>query len=291
MSTTTTCYPCYDQDLDALIYQSKVTLESLSNEIVKAKSFGFSCDANAEYKVKMLNIYLRLLEDDYRKLALGGNLCLTDYKMQSLIEKVRKLTTSCNIIGRRDVTVDESGEDAWIAQNPYCVSRETWEKIAYKVCDAFNITLTSTEQVCDLGFEIVRNIIPCDVMVAFSVYEEMCNLGFTVTRTEDECQIDFDILVSETNCDINFATYKELISENLTYDVIKTVVVLGMNFEISGDGVQIVTPLSKYPVTSLGSKNPDIQVLKDLGVDMSNSEYAKNPTAFINKLKQDYGKK
>ncbi|MCA9397879.1 hypothetical protein KC573_03540 [candidate division WWE3 bacterium] len=298
------CCICYDPKLDALIYQSKATLENLSNEIVKSLSYGYSCDKNAKPKMDLLQNYLYVLEDENRKIALGGKPCLNCYVLQSLAEKVRKLTTSCNIALRKDLIIDRSEEEAWIAENPYCVSREKWERIAHIVCEAFNLDIKivevtkdcdldlevmSVETVCDLTFEIVRNIIPCDIILAISAYQEACDLGLTITRSEEECKIDFDLLVEEVNCDLDLKAYQKLIECNLSFDVIKTVYENGCSFNI-GDPVTLVTPMNEYPIEQLKfSGTPDMKLLKRLKIDISDSKFAKSPKSFIKALKQDYG--
>jgi len=303
MMAKSKCCVCYNSEYDTLIYQSKVTLEKLSNEVVKSKLYGYSCDKKAEKKIDLLHNYLLVMEDENRKLTLGAKECLDCYNKQSLAEKVRKLTVSCDTSKRRDLVVDDSMEDAWIAQNPYCVSRERWEKLAYTVCGIFDIEIIaeeylcnydfeviSTEKACDLTFELSRKIIPCDIMIAISVHREMCDLRFDITRTEEECKLDFDILASEIKCDLDFKTYQKLIECNLSFDVIKTIYENNCTIEI-GDPVPelfLATQLNKYPIASLSSKIPDINELKKLGLDLSNSEYVKNPDKFIQKLKQDY---
>lgn len=298
------CCICYDPKLDALIYQSKATLEKLSNEIVKALSYGYSCDKKAESKMDLLQNYLYVLEDENRKIALGGKPCLNCYVLQALAEKVRKLTASCNMGQRKDLIVDKSGVDLWLIDNPYCVSRKKWERIANIVCEAFNLDIEiknitddcdlsldimSMETACDLTFEIVRNLIPCDIMLAISAYNEACDLGLEITRSEEECKIDFDLLVEEVECDLDLKAYQTLIECNLSFDIIKTVYENGCSFNI-GDPVTLVTPMNEYPLEQLKFKGtPNLGVLRKLNINTSDSKFVKNPKGFIKALKQDYG--
>lgn len=276
------CCICYDPELDSLIYQSKKTLSKLSHEIVKSKAYGYSCDKRAEEKADLLQNYLRTLEDENRKIAIGGKPCLNCDDAQSLAEKVRRLTTSCENCIREDYSVDESMEELWIAQNPYCVSREKWEKIAYTVCRAFNIDILaedltkdcditlealSVEQACNLTFEILREIIPCDIMLAISAYNEVCDLGLTISRTEEECALDFKILKEEVDCDLSLKAYKDLIKCNLSFDIIKTVYENGCTIEVENGLIPVLsTPVDKYPLMALASGTPDLKALKKIGV-------------------------
>lgn len=302
-----TCYNCYDFKIDALIYQSKVALEGLSNEIVKSKMYGYSCDSNAENKVNQISNYLKVLEDTQRKAALGGKKCLNDYEKQAIFEKLRSMTVSCDIDGRRDVikVIDENLKNKWIIESPNCVSREKWEKISYLICDAFNldikvvnltqdcdldIDVVSVNQLCDLTFQITRNLIPCDVMVAVSVYQEMCDLDLTINRTEDESELDYKILIQDSQVLFDLATYKKLIDSNLSFDIIKTVYENNCSIDIIEDNLILTTPMGVYPLNALKFKDkPKADEIIAMGIKDNNSEFIDNPDKFLKKLKQDYG--
>jgi len=283
------CITCYNPEFDKLIYGLKFTIDKLSSEIIKSKFYGFSCDKKAEDKLKTLFSYLRVIEEENRNVSLGGEPCLKSHKLQSLAEKIRGISVRCDYENRKDLISDRSNMDSWVAANPYCVSREKWERIAYQVCEAFRLEVTSIEEKCNLTFEVIRNIIPCDIILAVSVYEQMCDLNLHVDRDEVECQIDFDILSTETNCNIDFRTYKTLIDCNLSFDIIKTIYENDCQIEIGEDGIILVSALNSYNVNELKFGGiPDFTILKTLNVDTSNSEYLKDPKAFLNKLKQDY---
>lgn len=283
------CCVCYDPKIDALIYGVKFSLDKLSGSITSKLLNGYSCDHQAMKKVKILQNYLRVLEDENSNIVLGGSVCLDCDTLQKLSEKVRLITFDCDLEGRKDLIVDHSAVDAWVSANPYCVSRERWEKIAYTICKAFNLKITNIEEQCDFTFEVVRNLISCDIILAISVFKQMCNLKLKVNRDIYECKIDFDILVNETNCNIDFKTYRKFIDCNLSFDVIKTIYENECSIEINNGVLSLITPLSTYPLEDLNfSGIPDLNILKKLNVDTSNTEYIKNPQAFINKLKQDY---
>lgn len=300
------CYTCFNPIFDDLIYKAKFTIDEAASNIAQSLEYGYSCDKRAESKAKRLNSYLEVLEDEYRKLILGGQACLSDTNLQKLAEKVRSVASFCNTDNRKDLIVDKSGVDSWIANNPYCVSRERWEALAYTICEKLNlevsienervcedlsIELFGVEKVCDITFELVRSIIPCDIVIALSAYEHNCNLGLDVSRTEHECSLDFNILSSEVNCDLDLKTYSKLVDCNLSFDIIRTVYENDCSFEINDSAeVSLVTPLNTYPINKFKFKGiPDINALEELGVDTSDSEYKKNPEKFIQKLNQDYG--
>lgn len=296
------CCICYNIKLDELIYGAKDTLDKLSVDRVKKIYFNYNCDKNVDEKIFLLTDYLWILEDERRKHNLGGESCLDCNELQCLAEKVRKLTYSCDLAGRRDVQVDTSGVEQWIAKSGACVSRERWEKLVYEVfCDLnleieidpikceLDFKLMSIEQACDLAFEISSELLNCDLLFAIYAYKENCNLGFTVARTEQECEIDFKLLLEKVDCNLDFKTYKKLVDCNLSFDIIKTIYENGCTVEITENGPVLQTAIGSYPFETFNySDKPDIEALKRLGINISNTEYGKNPDLFLKKLNSDY---
>lgn len=221
-------------NLNQTIYSIKDNLSRLSANAVKSLLYGYSCDKEAGEKIEVLRSFLTILEKRQRRLALGAEPCLDDKQLQSLVERVQ--IQHCTT-GRTDLIVDSSGENAWIAKYPACVSRQKWERLTGNVFNSLKLKIKkekeicdikakffTEEEACDITFEITRELVPCDVLVALSVYKEVCDLGLKVSRTEEECKIDYELLLEETNCDIDYNFYKQLVECNLSYDIIKTVV-------------------------------------------------------------------
>lgn len=301
------CCVCYDYNLDKLIYESKVALEKLSDNIIKQLCYGYSCDKKAEDKSKTLKKYLDILEDENRKINLGGKGCLDCNNMQSLAEKVRGLTSTCDIECRKDLVLrtKEEEKNKWITENPYCVSRERWEKLSYAICDMFDfdidiiettkdcsldLNVMSVSEVCDLTFEIVRKLIPCDIIVAISTYQKMCDLDFKINRTLKECDLDFKILSEEVECDLDIKSYRRLIECNLSFNIIKTIYENGCSISV-GDKIELVTPMNRYIIDKLSFKNiPSEEDIKRLGLDIEGSSFYKDSKSFLNSLEQDYSK-
>jgi len=288
------CCICFSVDLDSLIYQSKSTLDVLSQKRIYNKTLGYSFSSDGNSNLETLRSYLNVIEDENLNIVLGGKPCLDCNKLQRLTEKIRLLSASCDTSRRKDFTTDDTNVEIWISKNPYCVSRERWEELAYRVCRSLKLELISIEQKCDISFEIIRKLIPCDIMVSIAVLKQQCDLDFKITRTEEECEIDFEILAEETTCDIDLKTYKTLIDNNWSYDIIRTVYENGCTIELNDSEdseveINIVTPINKYPIKDFNfSGIPDMKILKELDVDLSDSKYIKDPTNFIQKLKQDY---
>jgi len=297
------CCICYNPELDKLIYECKHKLDELSESVIRSLYYGYACDNKAEGKIKLINNYITVLEEENRKTTLGGKPCLDCNNLQKLAEKVRQLTHTCDIEYRKDLEVDKSGLDAWLLKYPQCVSYEKWERLAYKICGLLNLDIEvkkvdcdidldvfSTEQICNLAFDITRKIIPCDVMIAISIYKQACDLDLKITRTEKECKIDFDILHSKVNCDLDFEAYKKLVDCNLSFDIIKTVYENNCSFTI-GDPIQLQSSTNQYPISGFNFKDvPDLNALKAMGISIEASKYLQNPKDFIKKLKSDYKK-
>lgn len=274
---------------DELIYSSKYTLNFLSKEEIKKLFWKYSCDIEVTEKINELLIYLDILNQEFINTSLGGFSCLNCCDEQHLKEKVLSLLRQCDTNSRFDFIKDTSSVDKWIINNPFCVSREKWEKFAYRVCGILNLEIKSTEVVCDITFDIVKKILPCDVILAISVYEQVCNLGLSISRDEKECKLDFKILKNEIPCDLTFNIYKKLIACNLSFDIIKTIYTNNCSLEINDEGdAVLVTQYNSYKLKDLSFVGePDIKKLASLGVDISNSEFHKNSN-FIKKLNQDY---
>jgi len=233
------CCVCYNFDFDDLIYQSKSVLNILGQKKAESKKGGSSFSGGS--KIDKLESYLKLIEDEKLNINFGGKGCLDCDKLQSISEKIRRITATCEKSIRKNLFVDNSMEEKWIAQNPYCVAREKWEELAYRVCAEFKIDIESIEEKCDITFEIVRSLIPCDLMVSLSVYEEVCDLKLEINRTEEECKIDFELLKSEVECDLNFRTYKTLIENNFSYDIIKNIYENGCTIVVDDSEIRIHT--------------------------------------------------
>lgn len=279
--------------LDKHIYSSKNRLDMFSNSLMKYKYYGYSLKPNLIEDMALLQSYKGILEDELLNHTLGGKGCLYSKDLQSLLEKVSRLTVSCNIEQRKDLKIFSTQEsrDKWVAQNPHCVSRERWEKLAYIVCDSINLDLTVIDNtmMCDITFELIRDIISCDLMVALSVREEACDLNLEVSRSEKECEIDFKLLKESIDCNLTLESYKKLVANNFTYDIIYTVYENGCTLEI-GDTIELVTPINRYNVNNIKfNSNPDFSYVGRIGSNLNNSKYIKDPHKFINKLKQDYG--
>jgi len=296
------CCACYDPKLDKLSYQSKFKLDKLSHDKIKKLFYNFTCEKDYQIKINKLNKYLSLIDHEFWIIYNGGEPCLDCNQLQCLAEKIRRLSIECNIQYRKDLQIDDSNLNLWVANNPFCVAREKYEKLAYEVfcelkleyelrqitCD-LDVDIISKEKACELTFEIISNALPCDIIVAIKAYKQNCDLDFKVSRNKQECKIDFKLLNEKVNCDLDLNTYISLVDCNLSFDVIKTIYENGCTVTLTEDGPVISSILNSYPLNSfIFDGEPDFSILKKLGVDVSKSKYFKDPQGFIDNLNSDY---
>jgi hypothetical protein len=161
----------------------------------------------------------------------------------------------------REITINNDKREEWEKNNPGCVSRKQWEKIAYKICYEYKLDILiedspvcdveiSTEQmdnICNIAFDITRNIIDCQVLTAISVQQKMCDLNITVERSKEECVLDYKILIEKYNsCDLSLKEYITLIDEKFSFEIISAIYDKNLSLEVTSQGVYLTSPVSKY---------------------------------------------
>lgn len=233
-----TCVNVRLQDLVELIYLINEEINKNSDRLVNHLFYGYKCKGNEEAVMFRLVCYSDLLSKYYLNINEGLGQCLCDDDIKHVIEKVKDIVSKTRIYGTKcDVVVDKEGVNAWVSENPYCVSREKWEELSYYVCGTIGLSLTMTPQEqCNITFDLIRESINCDVLYAFTVANKTCDLGIEVNRTDSECKIDYKLLQEKTNCDLSYSAYYELITKcNLTYDAIKTATECGIKFNVDDE--------------------------------------------------------
>lgn len=296
------CCTCYNPKLDELIYRAKYAIDKLSNEPVREKFYGYKCDDDRIDNLLAIQGYLKYLREEYLSIANGAEPCLNCYEEQSLAEKVRILTLDCDLEARKDIIIDESDEQSWIAQHPTCVSREKWEKLAStlacelklevsseEVDTECKVDVISSEKFCNLTFELIRNMVNCDLIAAIYVHRNACDLNYSVKRTLKECELDYKLLVEQVDCNLTLGDYIRLVECNLSFDVIKTLAKSGCEIQVNNGNPVVVSTLGVYPLNEFQFfGEPNVKILSDLGADTSDSEYVKHGKSFLNTLNQDY---
>lgn len=305
---------CSTVDLDQLILECKIAEVELGKSLRDELFHGWACDTLAKDKLQEVQTYHRLLDEEYVCIQLGGEPCLTAAELQTLFEKVNRITVSCeSITPRPDLETDETYVDGWILQNPYCVAREKWEYLAYDIlCNLqLEVQLIDKTVACDLTLDISRKDIVCDIMVAIDICQKNCDLNLEVTRKDCRlCELDFDVLTRDSTCvegmnlfaeamgtPFTFEEYYKLIEQNVSAGVILCVYQNGaclsvqeaLDQDVTEPQVVLHTTTGQYPINLIRfMDNPNVEALTTYGIDISGSKYAENPEAFIEQLNKEY---
>ena len=280
-------------EIESLIYDIKERVIFLTDSIVSRLKNGVGCTKNDFKNIVTLNLYSSVLEKAKKLLYYEAKNCICDDKLCNLKENVLELLKlPCYPDCRLDIVLSRENELAWIAQNPYCVSREKWEALAYHVCDGIQLEIQKDEIRCDIAFDIIKQVIPCDLLVSFQLRKEMCDLDFKINRTKEECKLDYELLIEQTNCDLEFKEYLCLIDCNLSFDMIKQVYGCGLRLEIdkNGKNPRIFTPLNSYGLNELGFKEKITQKHIDIITNLTGQDQCVNIKDLRNNLLKEYTK-
>lgn len=264
---------CCIVDYDTLVdvsYNLKLRIAEIGNNYEKRLKEGYSCSPS-DFDFKPNSI-------DRGKLSKTGELIIEYKHISNLLSAINKEITnryydieSCiknknlciikdkaldilgfNCLGecRKDIQVDSSNESEWIDNNPYCVSREKWEELLYRVCNDLKVDITVVKQRCDLVYEIVREY-------------RNCGLDFRLDVTERDCKINYTVLKKVTNCNITYDTYIKLLNCGITHTTIRKALDCGITFGIDKENncPMIVTIKDTY---NLCNDNYDGERLKNI---------------------------
>ena len=195
-------------------FRNRQVLSNAGDTLANSLFYGYpnQCVIDIEVNKNLLQIYER---ERVRK-VLGGEGCLKPNQLAYLESFLLQQSKKCRTVNRSDLSVDTTSLDSWVDMNPFCVSRETWEKRAYQICVGLSLDLKSTELVCDLAMDIVSKSGTCDIVLALKAKAEICDvLQLDLKKVcEEDCQLSFDLLKSECEqCDINLSTYTRCIQE------------------------------------------------------------------------------
>lgn len=200
---------------------------------------------NLEYKIPYNNskdIALMLLNN-------ADSSCLNKNELKIFNDNILKLTYDCKNPVNEVIVNDDYKED-WEINNPNCVNRKRWEKIAYKICTKYQlqIDISKTDLMCNLAFDIVRNTISCDVLTTISLQQKLCDLNIKINRTKEECETDYKLLIeSFPNCNLTKKEYITLTNNNYSYEMISNTYKHNLKFEIDSKGIiKLISPIYSY---------------------------------------------
>lgn len=252
-----------------LCYKNFIVINNKLNELSKYNR------NHLEYKIPYNNqkdITLMLL--NYADIS-----CLNKKELQIYKDNITKLTYDCKT-SLKEVTVNDDYKEQWELNNPNCVNRKRWEKIAYKICTKYQIQIdiTKTDLMCNIAFDIVRNVINCEVLTTLSLHQKLCELNVVVNRTKEECETDYKLLIeSYPHCNLTKKEYITLVNNNYSYEMISNTYKHNLKFEIDSKGnIKLISPIYSYSL-------PEELRFKEVVIDRE-----KNSLVLLTKQLNDY---
>ena len=263
------------RDIDDLRLRINNRINSLSDDnlrfLYNAYNPNVYYQAELDYKFDRLSTYEGILKNLKDQVLNGNDICLSRNSLQSLVEKVNNILGGGRI-RYTDYEIDDSREEEWVFNNPFCRTYEDWEKWAKIICGKLQLELNfETEKINNLILEITREIITPNILLAISAYTEARqNLKLEINRSDEEIKLDFELLIEKLpTFDLSLDIYVEMIKEHkLSFDIIKTVYDEGLSLQLGSEEVELKTPVNAYSLEQIsGNINPSY--LKKFGMETS----------------------
>lgn len=228
------------RSLSDIIYSIESLLINYSNKEYNFKKYGYHTNRkNILEDFENLYLYKEVLLRYKNSLLFGNFPCISCSSLQKIVEKVKKITGSeCKPRDRKDIQKDSCNILTWNKANPYCISRDRWEELAYRVCSEIGLNIQSTQIVCQVYFELESNPIMCNVLYEISKYKQDCSIGYKLNLSEEQCAIYYNILSELKSCDLSFKQYSHLIDCNINPTMISTIYDCGMRIKISEENME-----------------------------------------------------
>ena len=255
------CYNCgYSLwELDALLYNLKLELIKLSEDNLPFLKFKYKKSTDEE--IVKISFYIYSLQYVTNRLSADRTVCLCPDELGKLYSKAEETLGSIKNIyeleDRKDVTIDLTKELEWIKNNPYCSSREDWERLSFVLCRDLKVEITATELKCNFTFDVVKEEITCDVLTALSIAEKACKLNVIIKRTDEQCKAEWKVFLEQYPGTINFKTYKSALNNhNLTFEAIKAIYDAGLTLGLNKLGTcYLKTNLTSYDLSDISFSN------------------------------------
>lgn len=224
-------------NIDNIIFNINEAIADMGRELLHNELYGYrikECkDINAYTQLKTQK---EVLEKHLHAVIKNASTCLTCKQLEVIIENVRKfLGHDCRVFMRNDITIDSSDKAVWDKANPYCISREKWEQLAYHTCEimGIDIKITSLNELCNITFDTIMTPQLCDIVEEFKIEKRNCEAGISVVVQEQQCELNHKLLVTSTSCDMDLGLYLELLKCNLTAKIIQEVYSCDMQLKLS----------------------------------------------------------
>lgn len=175
--------------------------------------------------------------------------CLNKTELVKYNDIVKTLTYDCNILTPK-VIITSNNKEQWEENNPECISRKQWEKIAYKICNKYKIEISieKINTVCDIAFEITKNIIDCDILPIISLQQKLCDLNIIFEKNTAQCKIDYLLLLEKyPTCNMSLNNYKTLNNSGYSFEMITSLYNKNVELEVDeNNNIILTTPINKY---------------------------------------------
>lgn len=273
MDNTQTC--CNDKkvhsvhsyrSLDELTYKIKQRLEQLSLMKIRNLFYGYHPEHHIDDEVNKLSVLKSSLDRVKKSFLHIQKSCLDDETIQKIVEKAQKIVGKAPCPSKRkDISIGEENLQKYLISGPKCVSYDTWNEFSRFICGKIGFTLSAEREICDITFEISRNIVTCNLLYALSVHKEMCDLNYKVSRTKEECKLDYKLLLEKNpKCDLEFKSYLNYVHKhNLSFPIINEVYSSGLALAEEDGEVVLCTPLNNYNITKITPQS--LEELLNLG--------------------------
>jgi len=148
------------------------------------------------------------------------------------------------------VSVDRSGEQEFIKNNPLKVTLPQWQMVSKGLCYDFGVKFkVESQEVCDeLALDIKLKNIPCEVKMNLSINDQLQNCDtIKFTRTPIECKYDYNILVERwTDCNLSLEDYNRLYSKKFTFNMVDDIYRAGLGLELREGDVYLRGKIGTY---------------------------------------------
>lgn len=257
------CGDCYTHtiyDIRDLIKAIHIEVANYGASFVSIIYNGYGCTNITRAALDKLLFYKETIIRYYDSLRTKTISCLCDSEFQRIKEKVGNIIDliRCERSSETDIRYDNSQYNKWVAENPYCVSYDAWEK-GMVACNqpTFLISSTKEQPVYRTLFAIAsKDPSGCVVKLLAFANKAKCENKVVASATNtSKCKTELQALVTKYKCDMSLALYSTLLKCNLSFNVISTVLGCGARFTVDGSG---------EPMVRIGAKSSRLDALVKL---------------------------
>lgn len=212
------------------------------NEYIK-NNFEVKTDEKILRYLPILYKYVEVLLFNERTCLKINDGCYSD--LNKILGEINRITVF-NERHRLGITVENNYE--WALQHPDCLTYSRWNKLSHMICESLGVKIVIEKKMCDMTYNLSKDIVNCDTFAAISLYNKACQIGLKIQKDEIKCNTEYKLLISKyPDCNLSYKLYKELKDCNMTYDIIETIICKGgHDLEILGNDVIMNSALGHF---------------------------------------------